>query len=517
MSDKEKPGMGFEVKIRSANNNPSLTNVVADTPFCIAVLGDFSGRFDQQDPVEKPLAKRKLVAVDRDNFDEVLAGFNPCFDFSASADGGNGITIEIDELDDFHPDSLYEKLEVFDKLRSIRRRLSNNSSFDAAAGEIMGWLVADDQPDQNTSVTLDKTPAEDLPQGNLLDNVLDSTQQSATDLEYITSPGGIDQLVKQIIAPYVEPSTNPRQPDMLDAVDAATAQHMRQILHHPRFRCLEAAWRAVYFLISRIETGRNLKIFLLDVSRQELEADLAGDVTSSALHKLFCEPAINDIPLSLLVGNYSFEDKIEDVLLLAQIGHIAKIARAPFLAAARETLAGCVAFGRYADADDWRYELKPGVEQAWNLLRQDPVADYVGLALPRFLLRLPYGKESRPIEAFTFEEMTGKGEARHEHLLWGNAAFIKAEQLARAFAEHHWNMIPADASQTDNLPMYYYEDDGETQLMPCAEIYLTEKGGRRLTEQGLIALWSEKNMDAVRSSDFNALAADGKILQGRWV
>ena len=211
------------------------------------------------------------------------------------------------------------------------------------------------------------------------------------------------------------------------------------------------------------------------------------------------------------------EDKIDDVLLLAQIGSIAKSAQAPFIASAKETLAGCVSFGQYADADDWQYELKPGVENAWQMLRQNPVADYIGLALPKILLRLPYGKKSRPIEAFTFEEMTGKGAECHECLLWGNAAFIKAEQFARAFAENHWNMYPGDASQTDNLPLHYYEDDGETLLMPCAEIYLTEKGGRKLSEQGLIALWSVKNMDSVRSSDVIALSADGKNLQGRWI
>jgi predicted component of type VI protein secretion system len=113
--------------------------------------------------------------------------------------------------------------------------------------------------------------------------------------------------------------------------------------------------------------------------------------------------------------------------------------------------------------------------------------------------------------------MSTNEDSWHECLLWGNAAFIKAEQLARAFAEKHWNMNPADASQTDNLPMYYYEDDGDTLLMPCAEIFLTEKGGYKLSKEGLMALWSVKNMDAIRSSDFNSLSSGSRVLQGRWV
>jgi len=517
MSDKNKPGMGFEVKIRSTSSKQSVTNIDADTPFCIAVLGDLSGRFSRPYTEEKPLAQRRLIAIDRDNFDQVLAGFKLSFDILSTAQSDANITIDITGLDDFHPDALYEKLEVFSKLRSIRRRLKDKTSFDAAAAEIMGWLVDDQKPEQGTSETQNINKDKDIPQGKLLDNILGSTQASASDLESITSPGGVDRLVKQIIAPYVESATNPRQQEMLDAVDEATAEHMRQVLHHPHFQSLEAVWRSLYFLISRIETGRDLKIYLLDVSKQELEADLADDVNASALHKLFCEPAINDIPWSLLVGNYIFEDKIDDVLLLAQLGSIAKSAQAVFLASAKETLAGCDSFARYPDADDWRYDLKPGVENAWKMLRQDPVADYIGLALPRFLLRLPYGKKTKPIEVFAFEEMTGKRDVCHECLLWGNGAIIKAEQFARAFAENHWNMYPGDVGQTDNLPAYYYQDDGETQLMPCAEIYLTEKGGRKMSEQGLIAIWSVKNMDSVRSSDFNALSVDGKILQGRWV
>ena len=297
------------------------------------------------------------------------------------------------------------------------------------------------------------------------------------------------------------------------AVDRATAEHMRQILHHPRFQSMEAAWRSVYFLIKRIETDRHLKIFLLDFDKQALQADLAKE-SDSRLHKLFCDPSPGDNPWSLLVGNYIFEDNIDDALLLAQIGAVAQQAGAPFIAGARETLAGCESFSDYPDADDWSYKLKPGAENAWTLLRQDAVANYIGLALPRFMLRAPYGSKSSPIETFKFEEMPEH--YCHECFLWGNAAFIKAEQLARAFAQHRWAMRPSEFSQTDRLPMYYYDDGDETVLMPCAEIYLTEKGGHKLSASGLIPVWSVKNMDAVRSSDFRSLATVSD-LRGRWL
>ena len=518
MGDNSRPGMGFEVNIRKSSRQKTTVDTHADTPFCMVVLGDFVGR-DRTSQKNKPLEQRKPIAIDRDNFDDVLAGFKLSLTISPIENSGNEITIDINDLDDFHPDSLYEKLDVFSKLRGIRRRLKNNHSFDEAAREIMGWLVTDEIPGPGVGASeqTKNEAAEAVSASDLLENVLDSTHQSSNDLESITSPGGIDQLVKEIIAPYVEPAANPRQQEMIDAVDQATAGHMRQILHHPDFQHLEAAWRSIYFLISRIDTGRNLKIYLLDATREEIQQDLEFDSGASALHKRFCEPALNDTSWSLIVGNYQFEDTIEDALFLAEIGSIAECAQAPFIAGAKATLAGCDSFSMYPDADDWCYELKPGVEQAWQILRENPVAQYVGLALPRFLLRLPYGKKSRPIDSFSFEELTSDVRANHEGFLWGNAAFIKAEQLARAFSEKHWQMNPGEAAQTNNLPMYYYDDEGESELMPCAEIYLTEKGGRKISEAGLISLWSVKNRDTLVSSDFNSLAADRTMLQGRWV
>jgi type VI secretion system protein ImpC len=383
----------------------------------------------------------------------------------------------------------------------------------------MGWLVeAEPASSGNKQETTEKKLDTNVEvSDDLLDAVLGSTHQPTSDLDSVLSGSGIDRLVKDIIAPYVEPAANPHQQDMIDAVDEAIAGHMRQILHHPQFQALESAWRSLHFLSHRLETGRHIKIYLLDLSKEELNADLNGEVSISVLHKRFCEPAVNDITWSLIVGNYLFEDKIEDVLLLSQLGEIAQCANAPFVAGATETIAGCKSFALSADPDDWQYEPKSGFEQAWRLLRRSEVAEYIGLVLPRFLLRLPYGKKFKPVESFSFEEMEGDGQKRHDAHLWGNAAFIKAEQLARAFSEDGWQQVPGRQNRSENLPTYYYDDDGETVMMPCAEIYLTEKGGKRLSSQGLIGIWSVKNQDAIASSDFHSIAGPSIPLKGRWV
>src|SRR5439155_11794368 len=123
---------------------------------------------------------------------------------------------------------------------------------------------------------------------------------------------------------------------------------------------------------------------------------------------------------SILVGQYTFDHSREDVELLGRIARIASRAGAPFLAAASPRILGCTSLADAPDADDWQKQTGTDNEAAWTQLRQLPESVYVGLALPRFLLRQPYGKKSDPIERFQFEEMVPG--AVHEDYLWGNPA-----------------------------------------------------------------------------------------------
>lgn len=290
---------------------------------------------------------------------------------------------------------------------------------------------------------------------------------------------------------------------------------MRDILHHADFQAIESAWRSLHFLVTRLETDSSLKIKILDITKQELQADLAvDDVSSSAIYKLFCDPTEGDAPWSILLGNYSFTDAIEDVLSLASMGTIAQQAGAPFIAAANDTLAGCKSFADAPACEDWNHARSDGFTRAWQMLRQSSAAAYIALALPRFLLRLPYGKKSKPIDAFTFEEMPD--EPCHTCYLWGNAAFVKAELLARNFKNRGWDMQTGEEYQTENLPVHYYQEDGETVSKPVAEILLTEKSAELIRRQGLTPLLSVRNMDAVRSADYRSLAENAQTIAGRW-
>lgn len=507
MSDSNKNRTSFEMKIgqsqQKSDSDRPQQHRPDDGPFCVAILGDFSGRDQQQRNEPETVGKRRMLEVDRDNLEEIMAKLDIRMQLQMD-DGVTSIDIPIKELEDFHPDQLYENLEVFTRLRQLRNRLKNNHTFPDAVQEMQGWLVKEEKPAAKPDIPEPTNPDANISSENLLDSVFDASRNVDADSISRSGSAFVDQLVKDIVAPYVEPGPDPRQEEMLASIDQAITAHMQFILHHPDFQAMEAAWLQLDFLVSRIETGSKVKLYLLDISRPELETDLAGeDLTQSGLYRRFCDPAPGDQAWGLILGNFHFRDSIEDMMLLLSLGAIARQAEVTFMAAANETLVGCESFAVTPDVDDWNYSPAPIDMDAWKMLRESNEAEHLALVLPGFLLRTPYGKKSKPIESFKFEEMPEQH--CHTCYLWGNGAFIKALQMASAFIKKGWQMTPQEEYQIDDMPLHHYLDDGEMVTKPIAEILLTERGGRRILEQGLIPLWSVKNSDSIRSSDFNTL------------
>lgn len=510
MTDSKKPRMGFEMtfqKKQAAEGEQEKKQPVPTdrSSFHIAVLGDFSGRENKGMSEPATISKRRLIEVDRDNLDEVLAKFDLELQLPLADNSADVIAIPIKSFDDFHPDQIYENVAVFSHLRSLRKRLQNNNSFAQAAEEVQGWLPRENTQTATTTATTPAPAATKISLDNLLDTVVSASRDVSQDIDSNSGASMVDRMIRQIVAPYVLPAADPRQDEMIAAVDQAIAAQMRFILHHPQFQALEAAWLSLDFLVSRVETGPKQKIFILDVSKAELDADLSrDDIAVSGMYKHFCDHSPGNTRFGVLLGNYRFAAQIEDVLLLLQLGEIAMQAGAPFIAAADEQFVGCESFAKTTDPDDWQFALRDGVNKAWTMLRESTVAERLALTVPRFLLRAPYGKKSKPIDAFKFEEMPAKH--CHACYLWGNGAFVKAEQLARTFT------TKTKAIDTDKFPVHQYDDEGELVTKPCAEISLTEKGGQKMLQQGLIPLWSVKNSDRILCRDYCSIALTGKSI-----
>jgi type VI secretion system protein ImpC len=310
-----------------------------------------------------------------------------------------------------------------------------------------------------------------------------------------------------------------RQRLLVAAVDDGLAREMAVVLHAPGFQRLEAAWRGLYWLVSSLETGEELSIHLLDARKQDLAADIetaGAELETSVLYRKLVEQGAegpDGEPWALIVGDYRFGPAEEDLRLLAALGAIASRAGGPFLAAADPAVLGCRDLAETPDPDDWQ-DPDPEVEARWRALRRTPAATSIGLALPRVLLRLPYGRRTDPIEAFAFEELPGGPD--HEAYLWGNPAFACALLIGQAFQDNGWELQPGDRLDLADLPAYSYTEDGESRLKPCAEVLLGQRGAEAALARGIMPLLSHRNANAVRVLRFQSLAEPPTALAGPW-
>jgi len=267
-------------------------------------------------------------------------------------------------------------------------------------------------------------------------------------------------LLRDIVAPYVEPKPDPRQPELITPVGVAISGQMRALLHHPDFQALEARWRGAFLWVGRLSTDQNLKAFLVDIAKSELAADQV------ATHEPLIEGAE---PWSLPAGNYVLDASREDLQLLGRMAAVARDAGAPFGAAESPRVFGCDSPADTPEPRRWR----PAADDGWDALRRLPQASWLGLALPRLLLRLPYGKQTDSTSQFGFEECSRQ--PRHEDYLLGNPAFVCAYLPGEAFAASGWDLQPGQLTEISGLPLHVYREDGESQLKPCAETRLSEQ------------------------------------------
>jgi type VI secretion system protein ImpC len=499
-----------------------------DTPFRVLIIGDWSGRANRGlKGSSEELAAWRPRLVDRDNLDQVIARLGVKLHIALTSDGSQSLTINFNKLDDFHPDRLSNQLEIFEALRRTRAKLSNPKTFAEAAKEVRRWRESDEaEPPELTPAPApasEQRPAVDkVSGGSLLDDIL--AGGSAASSPKLSQPSEeispeISELAKAAAKPYLTPDIEADQDELIALVDARIAGDMNAILHHPDFQALESAWRALDFLATRLDTGTELKLYVLDISFEEFKADLRSskDFRATAMYKLLVEQTVGTsggIPWAVIAANYTFDFASGDPGLIENISLIAKESGAPFVAGTTAHLLGCESLSDTPDPDDWRLPLSSQIEDWWADVTRTHSAAYVGLALPRFLLRLPYGKKTEPTEEFEFEEMASGAEPTHKHYLWANPAFAVAYLLAKGFSEAGWNLRPSDSLEIDGLPLHIYEQDGSSEIKPCAEVLLTLRAAKQIIDRGLMPLLSLKDSDTIRLGMFQSIA--GTQLAGPW-
>jgi type VI secretion system protein ImpC len=501
-----RPTSFAKVEIETGERSQPVERPDSETPFRIAVLGDFSGR-ENRAVLDARLQGRKPVLVDRDNFENVMARLAPELHLPLGGPSGPRIPVRFRDLDDFHPDHLYENLKIFQALRDTRDRLNDRATFDAAAAEVRSWAsVVKDPAPASAPAPAPGSGISGLSARELFEQSLKATESRTSSPRPARALDDFQAVLRDIVAPYVEPKPDPQRPELVAQVDQAISGQMRALLHHPDFQALEAAWRGLFFLVRRLPTDVDLKIYLLDIAKPELAADLV------ATFELLVENVPGAEPWTVLAGNYTFDQSADDAQLLARMAAVARHAGAPFLASASTHLIGCDSLDTTPAPRQWR--LDKATLEAWDAVRRLQQAGWLGLALPRFLMRLPYGKQTILAETFAFEEFTTA--PSHEDYLWANPAFACACLLAEAFAESGWDMRPGEISEINGLPAHVYRADGESHLKPCAEALLSEDAAEAILDRGLMPLVSVKGTDAIRLVRFQSVAMPAAPLAGRW-
>jgi len=285
-------------------------------------------------------------------------------------------------------------------------------------------------------------------------------------------------------------------------IDHLISIQLNEILHHEQFQKLEASWRGLKYLLDQSETGSNLKIKVLNASKKELLRDLqrAPEFDQSALFKKIYEEEFGIFggsPFAGIVGDYEFGRGPEDIELLEKISNVAAAAHAPFLSAAAPDMFNLESFTQLDAPRDLGKIFDTTEYAKWKSFRASEDSRYVALTCPRILMRLPYGKETKPIEGFNFEEHVSG--ADHSKYLWGNAAFALASRMTKAFALYGWCAAirgVEGGGLVDGLPVHnFYTDSGDVAMKCPTEVPITDRREKELADLGFAPLVHCKGTD----------------------
>jgi type VI secretion system protein ImpC len=291
---------------------------------------------------------------------------------------------------------------------------------------------------------------------------------------------------------------------MVAEIDRKMSEQINQIMHHEEFQKLEGAWRGLHYLVNNSETDDQLKIRVMNVSKKDLHKTLkrykgAAWDQSPIFKKLYEEEygTLGGEPFACLVGDYYFDHSPMDVELLGEMSKIAASAHAPFLAAAAPTVFQMESWQELSNPRDLTKIFSVPEYAGWRSLRESDDARYLGLCMPRFLARRPYGSKTNPVEDFDFEEDAAGPDSKN--YTWANAAYAMAVNINRSYKLYGWcSRIRGIESggAVEGLPTHTFPtDDGGVDLKCPTEIAISDRREAELAKNGFMPLIYKKNSD----------------------
>jgi type VI secretion system protein ImpC len=291
---------------------------------------------------------------------------------------------------------------------------------------------------------------------------------------------------------------------MIGQIDKKISQQVNAIIHQKEFQQLESAWRGLHYLVNNTETDEMLKIRVMNISKKDLHKTLrkfkgAAWDQSPIFKKLYEEEfgQLGGQPYGCLVGDYYFDHNAPDVELLGEVAKISAAIHAPFISGTAPSLLQMESWGELSNPRDLTKIFTTPEYAGWRSLRESDDARYLGLTMPRFLARAPYGAKTNPVEAFDFEEDTAGADSGK--YAWANAAYAMATNINRSFKMYGWcsriRGIEAGGA-VEGLPTHAFPtDDGGVDMKCPTEIAISDRREAELAKNGFMPLIHKKNSD----------------------
>ena len=291
---------------------------------------------------------------------------------------------------------------------------------------------------------------------------------------------------------------------IIGEIDRKLSEQINMILHHEEFQQLESAWRGLHFLVNNTETDEQLKIRVLCATKREVARSLKRHKgigwDQSPLFKRIYEHEYGQFggqPYGALIGDFYFDHSPPDVEMLGELAKIAAAAHCPFIAAASPTVMQMESWQELSNPRDLTKIIQNTEHAAWRSLRESEDARYIGLTMPRFLARLPYGARTNPVDEFEFEEETDA--ANHNRYNWANAAYAMGVNINRSFKQYGWCTSirgVESGGAVENLPTHTFPtDDGGMDMKCPTEIAISDRREAELAKNGFMPLVHRKNSD----------------------
>jgi len=341
-----------------------------------------------------------------------------------------------------------------------------------------------------------------LAEAGILDRIIAETRLTPDDEAYDIAKRGVSAFIDELLKPQNEnePVKKAMVDRMIAEIDAKLSRQMDEILHHPEFQALESSWRGLKLLVDRTNFRENIKLEILNASKQDLLEDFedSPEIVQSGLYKHIYTAEYGQFggqPVGALIANYFFDPSAPDVKTLQYVASVASMSHAPFVAAAGPKFFGLESFTGLPDLKDLKDHFEGPQFAKWQSFREQEDARYVGLTVPRFLLRNPYDPEDNPVKSFVYKENVANS---HEHYLWGNTAYTFASRLTDSFAKFRWcpNIIgPQSGGAVEDLPLHHFESMGEIETKIPTEVLVSDRREYELAEEGFIALTMRKGSD----------------------